>query len=532
MRRLALLLAGGALWILFAAAPAFADGGPHQLALNNGTSGLAGDCAACHRAHTAQAADLLKAQLPGLCLTCHDGTGATADVVDGFQYVPDGSGHPTTTVLGALRGGGFEYALIDTGNASRLSYSSRGGIVLSFSAVPASGSITLSWPAFTGFAGGDLTFSATASAATVQTAANTLFGTSTAYSGSGASNMTNLPTGDANIVVTKSGTTGAFTFAPHNAFRLVASIPLPTVSANTTGTTTTVTNGISVGGAGHVGVLAVADKEPVTSKHEGTGTVWGNGPQGQGNFGATGVVLECTNCHNPHGNGQYRILDTLPGEDWVNGTGGVADWTAPINAVEVKDGAPLTAGQVHNYTVKPGYLTTDVVADPLQGDYWRYKFDTAGVTNFTNFYLAQDQMNTGWSGTTPTNKAANGGVAPANTTGLLTAWCISCHTRYNGYSVAGSPSSLTAQTPTDAVFMYKHGTTRVGCEQCHVNHGSNAAMTAQFSSAYLYADGTAEDSALLKVNNRGTCNLCHDPTGTVTAGTTVGIVPGTISPGP
>ena len=80
-------------------------------------------------------------------------------------------------------------------------------------------------------------------------------------------------------------------------------------------------------------------------------------------------------------------------------------------------------------------------ADPLLGDYWRYKFDTAGVTNFTNFYLAQDPMNTGWSGTSPTNAAANGGVAPANTTGLLTAWCISCHTRYNGYSTAGTTST-------------------------------------------------------------------------------------------
>ena len=60
MRRLALLLAGGALWLILAASAAFADGGPHQLAVNNGTAGLSGDCAACHRAHTAQAADLLE----------------------------------------------------------------------------------------------------------------------------------------------------------------------------------------------------------------------------------------------------------------------------------------------------------------------------------------------------------------------------------------------------------------------------------------------------------------------------------------
>ncbi|MFN8630573.1 MAG: hypothetical protein U0838_09725 [Chloroflexota bacterium] len=36
------------------------------------------------------------------------------------------------------------------------------------------------------------------------------------------------------------------------------------------------------------------------------------------------------------------------------------------------------------------------------------------------------------------------------------------------------------------------------------------------------------DSNLLKVAERGTCNLCHDPTGTVTPGTTVGTVPASI----
>lgn len=84
MRRLALLIAGGAIWLVLAAIPVLADGGPHQLAVNNGTSGLSGDCAACHRAHTAKAADLLKVDQSTLCLSCHNGTGATTDVVDGY----------------------------------------------------------------------------------------------------------------------------------------------------------------------------------------------------------------------------------------------------------------------------------------------------------------------------------------------------------------------------------------------------------------------------------------------------------------
>jgi predicted CXXCH cytochrome family protein len=98
-----------------------ADGGPHSIALNSGTSGLSGDCASCHRAHTASATDLLTAETPTLCLNCHNGTKATTDVVDGIQYAT-GSGMPynggvpnsPANVVGALRGGGFTYALMDT----------------------------------------------------------------------------------------------------------------------------------------------------------------------------------------------------------------------------------------------------------------------------------------------------------------------------------------------------------------------------------------------------------------------------------
>jgi hypothetical protein len=117
-----------------------------------------------------------------------------------------------------------------------------------------------------------------------------------------------------------------------------------------------------------------------------------------------------------------------------------------------------------------------------------------------------------------------------NNLGRMTAWCIACHTRYNGWAQNGT-SSLNAQTPSDAIFGFKHGTTSTGCEQCHVNHGTNAVMSG-ITLGVDFPDGSNEDSALLKVNNRGTCQLCHDPTGTVPAGNTEGTVPGGITPGP
>lgn len=125
MRRLALLLAGGALWMLLAAAPVFADNGPHQ----QGASATTDSCSGCHRAHTALAANLLvNSSQTALCYTCHGttGTGATTDVQDGVQYAPvvttqvgsivrTGSG---TTFAGPLRAGGFDNAAIDTAPAT------------------------------------------------------------------------------------------------------------------------------------------------------------------------------------------------------------------------------------------------------------------------------------------------------------------------------------------------------------------------------------------------------------------------------
>ncbi len=61
-----------------------------------------------------------------------------------------------------------------------------------------------------------------------------------------------------------------------------------------------------------IGVLS--SPQPVTSRHttDGTtaGTLWGNGAIGSGPGPA--FTLSCTTCHDPHGNGQFRILRPIP----------------------------------------------------------------------------------------------------------------------------------------------------------------------------------------------------------------------------
>lgn len=106
-RHLAFIAIGSAIWFTFGTAPAVADAGPHIL----GAGGVVADgCASCHRVHTATAAKLIKAAQPALCYTCHDGTGAMTDVVDGLGYptIPKG-GTPAP-----LRAGGFSFALINS----------------------------------------------------------------------------------------------------------------------------------------------------------------------------------------------------------------------------------------------------------------------------------------------------------------------------------------------------------------------------------------------------------------------------------
>lgn len=114
-RGMAVLLWVALAWMWAAYPAARADNGPH-----GGYTATTDACAGCHRAHTAQGASLLLAgSSTALCLTCHGatGTGADTDVVDGVYLERDGTAEdPAEGVVNqGLRGGGFQYARMDTG---------------------------------------------------------------------------------------------------------------------------------------------------------------------------------------------------------------------------------------------------------------------------------------------------------------------------------------------------------------------------------------------------------------------------------
>jgi predicted CXXCH cytochrome family protein len=230
--------------------------------------------------------------------------------------------------------------------------------------------------------------------------------------------------------------------------------------------------------------------EDTTSNHlGGVGIMWGNGPltstanAGKDMSTTTNTKLECTACHDPHGNGQYRILRPVPSDSGY--TTVLAGQTTP--GIVIKD----TANKV--------YTTTNywIAGDP------NAVADTAtrtilGATSITNPAPVAKAL----SGTAPDVSSFQANVA---------AWCTTCHTRYL------APSNSYKTNSGDAVFTYRHTGDNVGgdaaanrnCIQCHVAHGTNAKMP---NSSVAWPNGTtpSSDSRLLRVDDRGTCVMCHN----------------------
>jgi predicted CXXCH cytochrome family protein len=349
MKKLLFLGIGSALmFTMGGVGPAVADAGPHiSTAGANGTTfSVAGAgaerCAGCHRAHTAKASYLLKSAQPDLCYSCHKAgaMGSSTDVANGKD----------ADTGAALRGGGFNFALIGSGAAMK----------------------TLTVPDATGR-------------------------------------------------------------------------------------------------VGHSATIPVGASEATTSKHQidgtASGTMWGNGAISASiaDTGKASVTLECGSCHDPHGNGNYRILKPVP-----NDSGSAV-------AVNIPD-----AG-TKKYTTSDYWKVTDPFVPGVA---------VAGTTVLTDGYIANASQ-----------------------------WCSQCHTRYLAGSGSWSTPNADAAGVIDANFTYRHrsdrvdkaGVERPNCIQCHVSHGSNASMGGYAADVTNPGGSTGSASSrLLRVDNRGTCVMCHN----------------------
>ncbi len=250
-----------------------------------------------------------------------------------------------------------------------------------------------------------------------------------------------------------------------------------------------------------IGVLATT--QTVNSWHaiDGTtaGVMWGNGPVGTAGAGPS-YALHCTSCHDPHGNGNYRILRTVP-----EGSGGAG------------------------YAIPDTYPKAAV--DYTTADYFNMYMDLDGDG-------AKD---------TPAPIPAGPAETPAPGASILadtSAWCAQCHTRYLAVRRPTFPAPSPGVTEPDAsradsgdaIFTFRHTSAGWGrssstgnasfnnraCITCHASHGSNSSMPGNagagtnYSSTVPWPDGSivnpsndTQRASLLKMDNRGICRKCH-----------------------
>ena len=261
--------------------------------------------------------------------------------------------------------------------------------------------------------------------------------------------------------------------------------------------------------------VRTAGAQPVTSAHlpntggvvgAADGVAWGNGPDSATAYAGPTVDVECATCHNPHGNGQYRILNPMPDPAET----GVDSFVPAAADATVTDAALPPAGDTRNYTIiQTNGGTGTLLASQVEG---------LGLPATAGDYFRRKVP---WNGTSGTSNDAPNAL-PATFTPQLSTWCLTCHTRYlsAGWAV---------ETP-DAIYKYRHTATNPSrnCVTCHVAHGSNAQMPGFNSANMEYPGGAVApvgDSRLLKIDNRGTCQACHDPTGTIVVGQQVGPTP-------
>jgi len=204
----------------------------------------------------------------------------------------------------------------------------------------------------------------------------------------------------------------------------------------------------------------------VTSKHAPDGTssdAWGNGVN-RGVTAALTSALTCASCHDPHGTDGYRLLrwgPTLAADDY--------DSAAKSYTAEVWGNTKMSAfcANCHSsYHETAADVGNDTAAQTFAGTY-THRVDMV------------------WNATAGTNvTTASFGTNNPETAG------------YDGTASSGDEIPLAGAGNDTAV-----------CTSCHFPHGTSATATGYAASAG--PTGNAGSSALLRLDERGVCQACH-----------------------
>jgi predicted CXXCH cytochrome family protein len=482
VRRIALLVVGGAITLMagvVGAVPAFADNGPH---VSTSGSSTVDRCAGCHRAHTAQAPYLLKAADTMLCESCHGpgGTGASTDVIDGVGYNLTSPGVRGTTA-GALRGGGFSFALLSSGTAT---LGSTTGIV-------------------------------PVGAAAASTSKHNIDATGTAWGGGATGNGSSValtctschdPHGNGNYRILRPVADGG------------AALTYPAPAAVTSVTQT----GVSGTTYTYDVVTAAANTFKVTNPVTFVGTTGGGDVLIGANITAVtdtthfSISIRSVNAPNSTGGTVYYANPSTVVSATGDGTN-VTYRTAHVHGLAVGSKVTITGFTPAGYNV----TVASVVSVPSTTTFTVANTTTAAATVLGSITGIPDAAGTKvytttnyWATDDHNYSGANvvSGAAPTAFIANISQWCSTCHTRL----LTGSGSYKTDSGDATYQYMHRSNNGKEGspnCIQCHVAHGTNASVagdgTTVYSSLVTNPDGSAGDSYLLRVDNRGTCNMCH-----------------------
>ena len=204
---------------------------------------------------------------------------------------------------------------------------------------------------------------------------------------------------------------------------------------------------------------------PVTSIHSPDGVelaAWGNGVA-RGSLGDLTEPLSCASCHDPHGSPNYRILN-----ETVNGMS--------VAVAQVDEGAGK------DYDTEQWGAGTSSLCAACHGAY-----------HVTRPGSGSDRSDDG---------AGNGDYG-----GDISTFAHRVDMPYN-YGSNNNPETVGMEGYY--LPLSESGVNDlVVCMTCHLPHGTSVQMTGIADGAGLPGNTSSTDSALLRIDNRGVCEVCH-----------------------
>ena len=288
---------------------------------------------------------------------------------------------------------------------------------------------------------------------------------------------------------------------------------------NTATTSTHVSNGGSWGayGGGYFG--------------QGAGTATGNfkdtpgDPKNSNLAGESNkIAMDCSTCHDPHGSSNYRILKSLVNNNYVGGY--VASATAPTNPTpdgfvsSVETGWPDKGFRLHTAypTYEPNYTTPmyakgyDMATGAENADKgmsgWCAGCHSTYVGDSTQQFT--NSLGVVYQSLASTYNAGDGAGFTLRHKHPINVELASYNSTATPLNVAGlllpvsNDSTETGKPKTDK-------TDWVECLTCHRAHGTIATMEGfAVDTAGLPPFVSGTPSALLRMDNRGVCENCHN----------------------